>query len=122
MTTTYQKGISAELRAQIFLTRRRYILLLRRYKTRYGEIDLIAEKDQTLHFVEVKERPCLASARCAISTKQVRRIEQAARCFLGEHPEYERQGYNFQFDAIFVCQNYIHHLENAWFFGEQIFQ
>ena len=38
------------------LTRRGYAILERRYRTRYGEIDIIARSGQTLVFVEVKAR------------------------------------------------------------------
>jgi len=38
------------------LTRRGYAILERRYRTRYGEIDIIARSGETLVFVEVKAR------------------------------------------------------------------
>ncbi|HEX6710206.1 MAG TPA: YraN family protein [Rubrobacter sp.] len=39
-----------------YLTRRGYTLVERNYRTRYGEIDLIVRKEDTLVFVEVKLR------------------------------------------------------------------
>lgn len=38
------------------LTKRGYAILDRRYRTRYGEIDIIAEHNGTVVFVEVKAR------------------------------------------------------------------
>ena len=38
------------------LARRGYAILDRRYRTRYGEIDIIASEGRTLVFVEVKAR------------------------------------------------------------------
>ncbi len=38
------------------LARRGYAILARRYRTRYGEIDIISERGDTVVFVEVKAR------------------------------------------------------------------
>ena len=38
------------------LRRRGYAILERRYRTRYGEIDIVARHETTLVFVEVKAR------------------------------------------------------------------
>lgn len=38
------------------LTRRGYAILARRYRTRFGEIDIVARHDSVLVFVEVKAR------------------------------------------------------------------
>ena len=49
-------GKSGEDRAVAELQRRGYAILARRYRTRYGEIDLVADDDGTIVFVEVKAR------------------------------------------------------------------
>ena len=49
-------GILGEKLAVEELTRRGYAILERRYRTRYGEIDIVAEDQGTLVFVEVKAR------------------------------------------------------------------
>ena len=38
------------------LRRRGYAVLARRYRTRFGEIDIVCEDDRTIVFVEVKAR------------------------------------------------------------------
>lgn len=38
------------------LTRRGYAILARRYRTRFGEIDIVSERGGTVVFVEVKAR------------------------------------------------------------------
>ena len=38
------------------LSRRGYAILARRYRTRFGEIDIISERNETTVFVEVKAR------------------------------------------------------------------
>jgi putative endonuclease len=49
-------GKMGENLACVELARRGYAILERRYRTRYGEIDIIARSGRTLVFVEVKAR------------------------------------------------------------------
>ena len=48
------KGNAAEDTACEYLESRGYRIVERNFYSRYGEIDIIAYKDETLHFVEVK--------------------------------------------------------------------
>ncbi len=52
----YYLGLVGEFIALGFLMVKGYIPIKRRYKTKYGEIDLICKKDGVLIFVEVKTR------------------------------------------------------------------
>jgi putative endonuclease len=57
MTLRRQRlGKSGEDQAVRELARRGYAILARRYRTRHGEIDIVAEDQGTLVFVEVKAR------------------------------------------------------------------
>src|SRR5207253_2788430 len=49
-------GLVGEELAARELTSRGYAILERRYRTRYGEIDIVAEDGETLVFVEVRAR------------------------------------------------------------------
>lgn len=49
-------GILGEDLAAEALQRGGYLILARRYRTRYGEIDIVARDGDTLAFVEVKAR------------------------------------------------------------------
>lgn len=51
---TTQKGREAEDFACAFLEKNHYKILERNFNTRFGEIDIIAQKGGILHFVEVK--------------------------------------------------------------------
>ena len=57
-----QLGIIGENLAVAELTRRGYAILERRYRTRYGEIDIVADDEGTIVFVEVKARATGSSA------------------------------------------------------------
>jgi putative endonuclease len=49
------------------LARRGYAILARRYRTRYGEIDIVSERAGVVVFVEVKARRTAARGRAAES-------------------------------------------------------
>jgi putative endonuclease len=114
VNTSYQKGIASENKGSGFLKRSNFSVLEQRYKTPFGEIDIVACKNKVLHFVEVKCRTTLDKARNAISQKQIQRITRATLFFLSNFPQYEQQNFEIQFDAMFVSENGVHLLEKAW--------
>src|SRR5260370_17481898 len=52
----FQRGLSAESRAALLLIAKAYRILARRWKTPFGEIDIVARRRGILVFVEVKAR------------------------------------------------------------------
>lgn len=73
----YKKGIDAEAKCAALLASNGYNILHRRLKSIYGEIDIVANKDDCLYIVEVKYRHLsLCLAKLAVA-KSVRGIEQA---------------------------------------------
>jgi len=61
-----------------------YRILERRFRTRAGEIDLVAEEDETLVFVEVKSRSALGFGRPAeaVDARKRGRVMRAAAIYL----------------------------------------
>lgn len=55
MTTT-SLGRQAEAKAALYLKQQGFTVLEQNWRTRYCEIDIVAQKDETIHFVEVKYR------------------------------------------------------------------
>ena len=53
---TYRKGLDGESRAAVYLQNRGMVLLQKRYRSPFGEIDLVMRDGDTLVFVEVKAR------------------------------------------------------------------
>ncbi len=114
--THYQSGLRAERFAAIILCLKGYKILEKRYKTPVGEIDIIAVRNKTLIFVEVKHRPSYEKGILSISETSKKRIIRAAEYFLmkektsnGAHMD------SFRFDAIIISPPfYIKHLVNAW--------
>ena len=66
-------GKTGEDLAVAELERRGYAILARRYRTRHGEIDIVAEDGDVLVFVEVKAR---ATGECGTAAEAVTRHKQ----------------------------------------------
>lgn len=96
----YGLGLSAESRAAWALRLTGWRILKHRYKTKVGEIDLIAKKGKTVAFVEVKARKTRRAAMEAVSPSNQRRIIRAARIFVAEHPK--AGFYRLRFDVVIV--------------------
>ena len=77
-------GISGEDLACAELERRGYAILERRYRTRFGEIDIVARDGRTIVFVEVKARLTreYGGAAAAITAWKQRRVATMAVDYL----------------------------------------
>ena len=77
-------GISGENLACAELQRRGYAILERRYRTRLGEIEIIARDGATLVFVEVKARLSddFGGAAAAVTAWKQRRVARMAMDYL----------------------------------------
>ncbi len=78
------KGFDAESAALTFLESRGLELLERNYRCRTGEIDLVMKEDETLVFVEVRQRSSddFGGASSSITERKKGRILSAARHYL----------------------------------------
>jgi putative endonuclease len=97
----FQTGLSAETRAAAYLMAKGYRILARRFKTPYGEIDIVARRRNLVAFVEVKARARLDDAAYAVTPRQQRRIVDAASAWLMVHPEHAE--FELRFDAVLVA-------------------
>ena len=80
-------GKSGEDLAVRELTARGYAILDRRYRTRHGEIDIIAEHDGTIVFVEVRARATAEFGRAAetVTDQKKRKVTAMAVDYLARH-------------------------------------
>ena len=83
---TVALGISGEKLACEELVRQGYAVLATRYRTRVGEIDIVARDGDTLVFVEVKTRTTedFGIPAEAVTWRKQRRIVTMARWYLSE--------------------------------------
>ena len=93
-------GLSAESRAAWYLRLTGWRILKHRYKTRAGEIDLIAKKRKTVAFIEVKARKTRQAAMEAVTPASQERISRAAKIFVSEHPK--AGFFALRFDVIII--------------------
>ena len=93
-------GQWAELQALKRLQAQGFTLIVANYHCRYGEIDLIVQKDQELIFVEVKARSVTQYAQSCetISLSKQKKIMKSALCFLNAQPQF--QEFYCRFDVI----------------------
>ncbi|CCQ92332.1 conserved hypothetical protein [[Clostridium] ultunense Esp] len=114
-------GNKAEEDASRYLSKRGYQILHRNYRTRFGEIDLICEREGTLIFVEVRSKRSLAFGTGAESVirKKREKIRRVAEQYLLSHKLTERR---IRFDVIEIhygrekdeIEAHLRHLEGAF--------
>src|ERR1700704_4634534 len=97
----FNAGLSAEMRAAAYLMAKGYRILAKRFRTPYGEIDIVARKRNLLAFVEVKARASLDEAAYAVTPRQQARIIDAAQAWLMAHPEHAE--FELRFDAMLIA-------------------
>lgn len=97
-------GRQAEDLAAVFLERQGVRLIVRNYRCRGGEIDLIGLHRDTLLLVEVRlrRRSDYGDAAASITRTKQRRIILAARHFLATHPQWQNQP--CRFDCLLLDQ------------------
>src|SRR5262245_30314352 len=83
------------------LERRGYAILARRYRSRFGEIDIVAKSENTIVFVEVKARAGdeFGGGAAAVTPWKQRRIAQMAIDYLSRHNLHDRP---CRFDVVTV--------------------
>ena len=112
-------GRAGERRAEQHLRNRGYRVLARNFRSGRGEVDLIAEKDDRVVFVEVKNWKYLGRGdlEYAIDRRKQERIVATSRVFLHAHPEL--RGRHIGFDVILVSPSTpeVIHYEDAFRLG-----
>jgi len=102
------KGNIAEDKASIFLEEQGYFITSRNFYSRFGEIDIIAIKDNVLHFVEVKSGEDYELAVQNISPSKVSRLIKTAYVYMKKNS----LDCDFTLDAIIVTPQNIELLQN----------
>ena len=97
-----------------YLVQRGMTMLDRRYRSPYGEIDLILLDGDILVFAEVKAREKLgrSEAQFAITPSKRRRMMETVRYYLDEHSEHALR--MMRFDVVTVARDGILHIPNAF--------
>ena len=112
--STQLLGRKGEAMAAQYLIKKGYKLLESGYRSRYGEIDLIVQKEDIVVFVEVKLRKNdrFAPAYEAVTGLKQDRIRTTALQWLSQQ-EKEVQS-RFDIIEVYTDMNKINHFENAF--------
>ena len=115
--STVQKGYEGEDRAVQYLESHGYEILARNFRTRGGEIDIIASKDDVLVFVEVKALPHGNTEILAheLNLRKQQKIIETAKFYLEKYRQYNSRVIRFDVLAIDVPGlEPVHHIANAF--------
>lgn len=83
--SAFTDGYAAEEQAARFLQNQGYQILARRYKTRFGELDLVCLLGDQLVCVEVKKRATFALGMYALAPRQQKRLVHAMQHYIQHH-------------------------------------
>lgn len=95
-----KRGLLAEYRAALCLMLKGYRIVAMRYRTRLGEIDIIARRGDLVAIVEVKARTTFDGAVFAVSDFSQRRIRAASDVWLARQPDFHRLSVRYDIVAV----------------------
>lgn len=110
-------GEKGEDKAAAYLISQGYHIIARNWRTKGGEIDIAAEKGETIVFVEVKTLPNATRdmLQSLLGEQKQKRIIKTSKRFLQIHRQYSK--YFVRFDVIINDMQGlppVYHIENAF--------
>ncbi len=110
-------GSAGEQKASEYLENKGYHIIARNWRTRRGEIDIIAETGETIVFAEVKTLPSgnIQTLEKELGLLKQKRIVETAKCFLVKYRQYNCR--YIRFDVLVVDMpgfEPVYHIENAF--------
>ena len=106
-------GHIGELIALNYLIKNNYLILTHNFFTRFGEIDIIAQKHNTIHMVEVKlqSKQMHIDSLFKLNLAKRKRMVLAAQLFIKSN---NVATYFYQFDLITIDRTGIRHYKNIF--------
>lgn len=100
----YKKGKLGEGIARDYLIKKGYRIIRQNFQTRFGELDIIAAKDNLLIFIEVKLKAGTDFGRPEemITQKKLHQIKNTAEIFLMQEKMLEANFKQYRIDAICI--------------------
>lgn len=106
-------GDAGEEQAANYLKEKGYKILARNYACKTGEVDIIAQKNKAIIFVEVKLRASNAfgGGVAAVTKSKQNKIATAAINYIKDRkPEFD----SLMFDIIAITDGKLEHIQNAF--------
>lgn len=113
-----ERGSIAEQRAVELLERRGYRIVECNYRSKLGELDIIARDGNTLVFVEVRSRrdDRFGNAVDAVGWHKQRKVSRVAMQYIAwRKPRFV----NARFDVVAITGDELVHIKDAWRLGDQ---
>lgn len=113
---TQEKGRVAEARALAYLKKQNLNLVMKNYRSRFGEIDLIMSDNDVLVFIEVRSRASkqFGGALSSITEAKKKKIVKTATYFIMEHQHYKQSAFRFDVVSIDGPSAMIDWIKNAF--------
>ena len=91
-----ETGKQGEQLAVKFITSKEYILLEQNWRFKNCEVDIIAHKENTLHFFEVKTRHNVQQLlpEQSVTNKKMSKLKEAAQEYLYQNPQWKFLQFN----------------------------
>lgn len=110
-------GNAGETKAAEYLQSKGFEIVARNWRTRRGEIDIIAKKEEILVFAEVKTLPSGNWETLAAKLNEIKRkrILETSKCFLLKYRQYNCN--YIRYDVLVVDMpgvEPVYHIENAF--------
>ena len=109
-----QLGAHGEQRAADWYAAQGFVIVVRNWRTRHGEIDLVAGADGLIVFCEVKTRTSSAfgTGLEAVTWAKQQRLRRLGAAWLADHPDERRRA--VRFDVASVVGDSIEVVEGAF--------
>ena len=114
MNNQHRLGKIGEEQAAAALQAAGLEVIIKNFRSKAGEIDIIAIDGETIVFAEVKAWSSFGveNLEYGINTRKQRKIIKTAKFFLSENRKYSNM--SIRFDVIFVKENLVNHLASAF--------
>ncbi|WP_457644226.1 YraN family protein [Persephonella sp.] len=108
-----KKGKESEDKAVEFLKNAGYRIIERNFRSKFGEIDIIAENDELIVIVEVRSKTCFdyGYPEETVDHKKIKKLIKTTQIYLSRKNLSNKQ---VRFDIISIVNNNIFHIKNAF--------
>lgn len=104
----YNFGFLSEDKATEFLKKSGFEILERNFHSKFGEIDIIAKKDEILHFFEVKSTSKNYETIYRINNSKIKKILKTIDFYMLKN----KISFDYQLDAVLLQNGNIEIVEN----------
>ncbi len=117
MATHNKTGKDGEQIGKAFLVKAGFSILAENWRHSHWEVDVIASKNNILHFIEIKTRRTkkFGLPEEKVGTKKIQNLINAAEQYLYQHPQWKR----IQFDVLSISMPVNEPVE--YFFIEDVY-